>query len=133
MNQELRGTEGVQKIKSFTDLNVWKEGHKLVVDIYQITKKFPREEIFGLTNQIRRAAVSITSNIAEGFSRGSYKDKVHFYQMSLGSTTEVENQLIISRDVGYVSEENFHKIQEQLILVNKLCNGLIKKSKTFYS
>lgn len=133
MNQELRRGEEVQKIKSFTDLNVWKEGHKLVIEVYRITKKFPREEIFGLTNQIRRAVISITSNLAEGFSRSSYKDKVHFYQMSLGSTTEVENQLIISRDVGYVPEETFHKIQEQLILVNKLCNGLIKKSKTFYS
>jgi len=133
MNQELRRDEEIQKIKSFTDLNVWKEGHKLVIEVYQLTKKFPREEIFGLTNQIRRAAVSITSNIAEGFSRSSHKDKVHFYQISLGSTTEVENQIIISRDVGYVSEETFHKIQERLIVVNKLCNGLIKKSKTFYS
>lgn len=133
MNQELGKIEERQKIKSFTDLNVWKEGHKLVIEVYRITKKFPREEIFGLTNQIRRAVISITSNLAEGFSRSSYKDKVHFYQMSLGSTTEVENQLIISRDVGYVPEETFHKIQEQLILVNKLCNGLIKKSKTFYS
>jgi len=60
------------KIKSFTDLNTWKEGHRLVLMIYEITKEFPREEMFGLNNQLRRAAVSITSNIAEGFSRHSY-------------------------------------------------------------
>lgn len=76
------------KIQSFTDLNAWKEGHKLALIIYEITNKFPKEEIFGLSNQLRRAVVSITSNIAEGFSRQSYKEKAHFYFTSLGSTTE---------------------------------------------
>ena len=121
------------KIKNFTDLNAWKEGHKLVVNIYKLTKIFPKEELFGLTNQIRRASVSITSNLAEGFSRHSYKEKVNFYHMSLGSITEVENQLIIARDIGYISLEDFQKIENQLLTVNKLCNGLIKKSKEFYS
>lgn len=82
MNQASR------KIKSFTDLNVWKEGHKLVLQVYKLTKEFPKEELFGLTNQIRRAAVSITSNIAEGFSRHSYKEKLQFYSTALGSLTE---------------------------------------------
>jgi len=87
------------KIKSFMDLDAWKEGHRLVLEIYQITKKFPREELFGLTNQLRRAAVSFTSNIAEGFSRNSYKEKLQFYSMALGSLTEIQNQLLISRDI----------------------------------
>ena len=82
------------KIKSFTDLNAWKEGHKLVLMIYGITKQFPKEEIFGLTSQIRRCVVSITLNIAEGFSRQSYKEKVRFYSISLGSITELQNQLL---------------------------------------
>ena len=82
------------KIKSFTDLQVWQEGHKLVLLIYKVTKKFPKEELFGLTNQIKRAGVSITSNIAEGFSRQSYKEKLQFYYMSLGSLTEIQNQLL---------------------------------------
>jgi four helix bundle protein len=121
---------GNAKIRSFTDLNAWKEGHKLVLVIYEITKKFPREELFGLTNQIRRAAVSITSNIAEGFSRQSYKEKVQFYSMAQGSVTELQNQLLISKDVNYINKDEFQKISEQAIVVHKLITGLIKHSKS---
>jgi len=74
-----------KKIKSFTDLDTWKEGHKLVLLIYESTKFFPKEERFALTDQIRRAAVSITSNIAEGFSRQSLREKIQFYSISKGS------------------------------------------------
>lgn len=121
------------KIQSFTDLNAWKESHKLVLMIYEITKKFPKEEMFGLTNQLRRAAVSITSNIAEGFSRQSYKEKTHFYSTSLGSTTEVQNQILIARDVKYIDNREFQKMAEQTIVVHKLINGLIKSSKNHNS
>ena len=117
------------KIKSFTDLIAWKEGHKLVLMIYDITKQFPKEEIFGLTNQLRRAVVSFTSNIAEGFSRQSYKDKIKFYYISLGSLTEVQNQLLIAKDIKYISQEYFNKIAEQTTKVSKIINGLIKSSK----
>ncbi len=119
-----------QKIKSFTDLNSWKEGHRLVVMIYKITKGFPKEELFGLTNQIRRAAISITSNIAEGFSRSTFKDKSHFYSIALGSLTETQNQLIIARDVGYLDTKKFHEIGLQTVVVSKLCNGLLKSNRT---
>jgi len=124
MNHELR------KIKLFTDLNAWKEAHKLVLYIYTITKSFPKDEMFGLINQMRRCVVSITSNIAEGFSRQSYKEKLQFYSMALGSTTELQNQLIVARDVSYISQEGFQVIAEQTIKVHKIINGLIKKSKT---
>jgi len=124
MNQESR------KIKSFTDLNAWKEGHKLVLVIYKITKEFPKEEQFGLVNQIRRAVVSITSNIAEGFSRYSYKEKSQFYSISLGSLTEVQNQLLISKDLDYITNEVFHAVAKQTVDINKLINGLIKKTKS---
>lgn len=131
LNHELRiMNKESQKIKSFTDLNAWKEGHKLVLMIYEITKQFPKQEIFGLTTQIRRAAVSFTSNIAEGFSRNSYKEKLQFYSMALGSLTEVQNQLLIARDIGYLINNQFSKIAEQTITVNKITNGLIKKSKS---
>ena len=119
-----------KKIQSFTDLIAWQEGHKLVIEIYKYTKAFPKEELFGLTNQIRRAAVSITSNLAEGFSRNSYKEKVQFYSMALGSLTEVQNQLIIAKDLQYISNLQFNTIEKNTVLVSKLINGLIKKSRT---
>lgn len=112
------------KIKSFTDLYAWQEGHKLVLMIYRYTEKFPKSEMFGLTSQIRRAAVSVTSNIAEGFSRNTSKDKVQFYSMSHGSLTEIQNQLIIARDIKYIDKEEFLKIANQTISVAKLINGL---------
>ena len=122
--------KGSGKIHSFTDLNAWKEGHKLALMIYEETKSFPHEEIFGLVSQIRRCAVSITSNIAEGFSRQSYKEKVQFYSMAQGSVTELQNQLLIARDVGFLAKEKFQKLALQSITVHKITNGLIKSSKT---
>lgn len=114
------------KIKSFTDLQAWKEGHKLVLLIYNITKEFPKEEVFGLVSQMRRAVISITSNIAEGFSRTSRKEKKQFYSTALGSLTELQNQLLVCRDVVYINKENFAKIAQQTIVVSKLVRGLIK-------
>jgi four helix bundle protein len=93
---------------------VWKEGHKLVVMIYKATKRFPKDELFGLTNQIRRAAVSITSNIAEGFSRNTFKDKTNFYAIALGSLTETQNQLLVARDVGYMDNNLFKENNQNL-------------------
>lgn len=119
---------GKSTIKSFTGLDAWREGHKLVLAIYQVSRKFPAEEKFGLTNQIRRAAVSITSNIAEGFSRYNQKEKKQFYRTSLGSLTEVQNQLLIAKDVGYLPRENFQKLADQSVIVSKLLNGLIRSS-----
>lgn len=126
MNQEL----SKKTIKSFTDLVAWKEAHTIVLDVYRITKNFPREELFGLTNQLRRAVVSITSNVAESFSRNSYKEKVRFYSMSLGSLTEAQNQLLIAKDIEYIPKTEFEKLNEKIFLASKLLNGLIKKSKT---
>ncbi|MBU4142676.1 four helix bundle protein [Patescibacteria group bacterium] len=121
------------KIKSFTDLFAWQKGHRLVIAIYEKTDKFPSKEIFGLISQMRRAAVSITSNIAEGFSRNTIKDKCQFYSMALGSLTELQNQLLISHGVGYLNKESFDELTEQTIIVNKLINGLkrIKYSKEY--
>lgn len=117
-------------IKSFTDLFAWKSGHKLVLEIYRVSQGFPKEEQFGLTNQIRRAVVSVTSNIAEGFSRGSYKEKAYFYSTALGSLTEVQNQILIAKDIKYISDSIFSSIADQTIETNKLINGLIKKTKS---
>ena len=117
-----------QKIQSFTDLNAWKEGHKLVLSVYQVTATLPKDEKFGLTDQIRRAAVSITSNIAEGFSRYGSKEKQQFYRVALGSLTELQNQLLIIRDVGYMPKEKFNELAYQSVVASKLINGLIKSS-----
>ncbi|OGH69652.1 MAG: hypothetical protein A3C90_02490 [Candidatus Magasanikbacteria bacterium RIFCSPHIGHO2_02_FULL_51_14] len=120
-----------EKIKSFTDLRAWQEGHKLVLMIYELAKKFPKDEVFGLTIQLRRAAVSVTSNIAEGFSRQSYKEKIQFYSIALGSVTEVQNQLLIARDLSYISRGEFDRAANQSVIVNKIINGLIRASKSF--
>lgn len=108
------------------------EGHKLVLMIYQASEKFPTTETFGLTGQIRRCAVSITSNIAEGFSRNTVKDKFQFYSMAQGSLTELQNQLLISRDVGYLQNDEFQEIAQQTITANKLINGLKRIQNTRY-
>lgn len=114
------------KIKSFTDLNAWKEGHKLVLMIYETTNSFPSIEKFGLVSQMRRCVISITSNIAEGFSRKSREEKIQFYFISLGSITELQNQLLISRDLKLIKEDDFQKTAQQTIVVQKITNGLIK-------
>ena len=118
-----------EKITSFTQLFAWQEGHQLVLSVYKLTRDFPKDELFGITSQMRRCAVSITSNIAEGFSRNSWKEKLQFYAVSLGSVTELQNQLLISRDVGYITTEEFMAIATKSVSVNKILNGLIKKSK----
>ena len=117
------------KITSFTDIIAWKKGHSFVTEIYKATNSFPRSEIFGLTNQIRRAVVSITSNIAEGFGRTSVKERLQFYSISRGSILETQNQLLIARDVGYLHNNDFVKLADLSIEVHKLINGLITKTK----
>lgn len=117
------------KIVSFTDLNAWKEGHQLVIAIYKITRTFPVDEKFGLIDQMRRCVVSMTSNIAEGFSRKSKKEKAQFFYMALGSVTELQNQLLIARDICYISKSDFQILAEKTVIVSKLINGLIKSSR----
>jgi four helix bundle protein len=114
------------KIEKFTDLIAWQKSHTLVLSVYKITANFPKEEIYGLTNQLRRASVSISSCIAEGFSRGTNKDKTQFYRMSLGSLTEVQNQLMIARDLGYIESLAFDELSFLTVEIHKLINGLIK-------
>ncbi len=116
------------KISHFTDLIAWQEGHALTLFIYQITKAFPKEEMFRLTNQICRSSSSITANIAEGFSRNSEKEKKQFYYISLGSLTETQNHLILARDLKYISSEDFNHSMEKIILTSKLIHGLIKSA-----
>lgn len=103
----------VEKIKSFMDLKAWQEGHKLVLDVYAVTDGFPKKETFTLVPQMRRCVISISSNVAEGFSRKTQKEKSQFYHISLGSITELQNQLIIAKDLLYLDKERFQGKQPQ--------------------
>ncbi len=117
-----------RRISSFTDLVCWQEGHKLVLDVYKITTNFPKTEIYCLIDQMRRCVISITSNIAEGFSRRSKKEKDQFYYMALGSLTELQNQLLVARDLKYLTPQEFSRIASHTVLVSKLIRGLLKSS-----
>ncbi len=113
-------------IKKFYDLNAWKSGHKLVLDIYNITEHFPSNEMYGITSQLRRACSSVTANIAEGFARYHFKDKIRFYYHARGSVAEVQNFLFLARDVGYVDTDTCRSLCEKGDDVAKLVNGLIR-------
>ena len=117
------------RILDFTDLLAWQESHILVKMIYQLLAELPKEERFGLVDQLRRASISITSNIAEGFARKGAKEKVQFYYISLGSLSEVQNQLMLARDVEYISSEKCDSILRQSVVSRKLINGLIRSIK----
>ena len=119
------------KIGSFKDLNCWKESHVLILEIYKITANFPANEIFALTSQMRRASISVTSNIAEGFARQGYKEKLQFYYISRGSLVELENQILISKDIGYINLEKYNSIINQINLAHQLINGIIISTKKY--
>lgn len=115
-----------KKIADFTDLVAWQRGHEAVLAIYQLTQAFSASEQFGLTNQLRRAAISITSNIAEGFSRQTIREKVQFYFISKGSICECRDQLLIAKDLQYISTSDHISTEALLIQTHKLLSGLIK-------
>ena len=115
-----------EKIKNFYDLEAWRKAHLLVLDIYKITKIFPKDELFGIISQLRRAASSITANIAEGFERFHYKDKIRFYHQARGSVGEVQNFLILSKDLKYISNEAFKTMGQKANEVRRLINGMIR-------
>lgn len=112
-----------KKIESFEQLTVWQESQKLAVEVYSATKSFPKDELFAITNQLRRAASSISANIAEGFGRQTNKDKVHFYVMAYGSLLEVKNFLYLSNKLNYLSNENLETILQQCVICQKLINA----------
>ncbi len=116
------------KIRNFRDLSAWEEAHRLVLVVYKITRRFPSTEIYGLTAQLKRAAISVTSNIAEGFSRFYYKDKNRFYYNARGSLSEIQSQLIVAKDLKFVTDEEFKNIWSQSEKVIAILNGLIRKT-----
>ncbi len=117
-------------MKTHKDLDVWKLSVDLVTFIYHVTAKFPKEEIFGLSNQIRRASVSIPSNIAEGAARHSSKEFIQFLYIALGSQQEVDTQLLIAYKLQFITEDQYLELKLKIETIGKLLNGLIKYLKS---
>ena len=116
-------------MKSFQDMKVWNKAYELVLQVYKVTKQFPQEEKFGLTQQMRRAAVSIMANIAEGNKRKSDKDFAHFLNMSEGSLEEVKCYLILSKDLSYQNEDSYQKLLNLSEEIGRMLQGFIKTLK----
>ena len=115
------------EIKSFRDLNIWKDAIKLVKNIYEITQSFPNSEIYGLTSQIRRAAVSVPSNIAEGHIRRHTAEFRHFLFIALGSLAEIETQVVIAEELKYIDSEIKESINNKVVILSKQIRSLISK------
>jgi four helix bundle protein len=112
--------------RSFKDLRVWQESYTLTILVYKLIKGFPVEEKYGLSSQMTRAAISVSSNIAEGFGRRHVKEKNQFYSMANGSLTELENQLLVSEGVGYISHKFFEEIYGHCEIVHRMLINLQK-------
>ncbi len=120
----------MSNIKSFQDLNIWKESHQLALESYKITNNFPKEEIYGLTSQLRRASVSIPSNIAEGMGRNTTKELLNFLYNARGSLSEVLYQLLLAKDLKYVEESVYKSMEERYNGLGKGINVFISKLKS---
>jgi four helix bundle protein len=114
-------------MKNFRDLKVWGKAHQFTLELYRTTRGFPREELYGLTSQIRRATVSIGSNIAEGCGRGTDPEFGRFLQMALGSASEVEYQLLLAHDLEYCPSETYHQLSSAVVEVKRMLAALIAK------
>jgi four helix bundle protein len=115
--------------KDYTDLDVWNESRNLVKQVYLITQTFPKEEVYGLSSQIKRAAVSIPSNIAEGCGRNHVKDAMQFFYISRGSIFELETQLYLAFDLNFISKDELNSMLEKIKTGKKLINGFINYNK----
>jgi four helix bundle protein len=114
----------------FSEMPVWQKAHELALLVYRVTAGFPREEQYSLTSQVRRAVVSVSSNIAEGFGRQGRRDKAQFYYNARGSLYEAESQLTLARDLGFLNEDDFRK---HIVIVQEIAHELNKLIKTLIS
>jgi four helix bundle protein len=116
--------------ESFKDLIAWRKAMDLVTEVYRLTRSFPRDELYGLTNQLRRAAVSVPSNIAEGQARFSRKEFHHFLSHARGSLVEIETQLMIAQNLEYLSKRDVASLLDKAAELGKILNGLIASIKS---
>ena len=114
-------------MQNYKELKVWEKSHLLVLDIYRITAKFPKEEIFGITSQIRRSAASIPANIAEGCGKNSQLDMANFLNISLGSANETDYFLLLCKDLKYISEADFFELENTINTIKAMLINLITK------
>lgn len=114
-------------MQDFHDMKVWQKAHQIALDVYRATVNFPKGELYGLTNQIRRAAVSVAANIAEGRGRGSDADFARFMQMSMGSSNELEYELLLARDLGYINVEQHQVLEKDILEVKQMLAAFLKK------
>ena len=110
-------------LKNFKELNVWQKAYQLCLEIYRVTRKFPKEEIYGLTSQIRRSAVSIPSNIAEGYGRKTTGEYIQALYVAYGSNCELEIQTLLSGDLGFVGKEDLSRLQKEIGDVERMLKG----------
>lgn len=116
---------GQSNIRSYRDLEVWRRSKAYAVNVYRLTENFPKSEVYGLTSQIRRAAVSVPSNIAEGFRRKFRKEKLQFLRVAYGSGSELETQLEISFELGYLDATRYQEASAELDEIMRMMNGVI--------
>jgi len=112
---------------SFKKLKVWEKAHLVVLEVYRVSAEFPKHELYGITSQLRRASVSIPTNLAEGSGKLAQKDMANYFQIGLGSCHETEYLLLLSHDLKYLSQTDFEKINNQINEIKAMLIGLIKK------
>ena len=116
-------------MKGFRDLKVWEKSHELTLEVYKLSKEFPAGEIYGLTNQVRRAGSSIAANIAEGCGRNSDADFARFLHIAMGSASELEYHLLLAKDLGMLSQSSYANVEEKVTEVKRMLSSLILKLK----
>ena len=116
-------------MRNFQELLVWQKGHELTLKVYKISSSFPKEELFGLSSQIRRSAASVPTNIAEGCSRNSNAEMKRFLIISTGSCSELEYQIILAKDLGYIPESAFKELSESAITIRRMLHTFIQRLK----
>lgn len=114
-------------MKDFRDLRLWRKAHDMTLRVYQVSRDFPKEEVYGLTSQLRRASVSVSANLAEGCGRGSNLDFARFLQMAMGSASETEYHLLLSHDLGYLDVENYKELNGVVQEIKRMLASLIAK------
>ena len=118
-------------MRDFRKLKVWEKGHRLTLDIYNVTVSFPSEELYGLTSQMRRACAAIPANVAEGCGRGSNADLARFLQIALGSASELENHLLLAQDLAFVKPTDYERLSREVTDLKRMLTSFVKNHKSF--